>query len=69
MAKRARLGKKERAAKRARLQAEASSLGLVSMCTSVSYGASCMASLHDFRPGAKRWGYDGRKASVIHRRK
>lgn len=61
---RKRLGKAERAAKRARLQ---KTEGLVSMSPAADYGQSCMTSLHDFRPGSPKWGYNGRTAGRIHR--
>jgi hypothetical protein len=68
-----RLGKRERAEKRAEWLAKATnparpkSDGLVSMSVG-SYGPSCMIDLQLFRPGPKQWGYNGRTAGRIHRK-
>ncbi len=74
MSKRKRLGKAERAAKRLALQnsgkiARATHEGLTDMSDGVSYGASCMANLADFRPGSKKWGYDPRSGAKHERSK
>lgn len=69
-----RLGKRERAEKRAEMLAKEAnpakpkSDGLVSMGAG-NYGPSCMVGLQMFRPGPVKWGYDGRTAGRIHRAK